>query len=93
MSLVEVLISNWRFPISGLATPRGRGGHAPPPPFFFFFAQQKEKDGKKGKSRKDFKEEIITRLSPRLKFWILERHSRAPRIQNFFLSANHGGRQ
>ena len=67
--------------LAGPATPGGPGG--PCPPLLF---------GNKGKSRKDFKVEAIKRLSPRLKCYCFS-HSRAPRIQNFFLSANHGGLQ
>ena len=46
----------------------------------------------KGKSRKNFKAETIKRLSPRLNCYCFS-HSRAPRIQKFFLSADHGGRE
>ena len=40
----------------------------------------------------DLKVETIKRLSPRLKCYCFS-HSGAPRIQSFFLSANHDGRQ
>ena len=42
--------------------------------------------------RKGFKAETIKRLPPRSKYYFFSR-SRASRIQKFFLSANHGGRQ
>ena len=56
------------------------------------FLRSKKKNGNKGKGRKDFKAETIKRLSSRLKCYCFS-HSGAPRIQNLFLSANHGGRQ
>ena len=67
----------------------GQGGHAPPHPLFCI---AKRKNGNKGESRKDFKAETIKRLSPRLKCYCFS-HSRAPRIQKLFLSANHGNQQ
>ena len=55
------------------------------------FCVAKRKNGNKGKSRKDFKAETIKRLSlSRIKCYCFS-HSRAPRIQKVFLSANHGG--
>ena len=68
---------------------RGAWGVCPPPPLFCI---AKRKNRNKGKSRKDFQAETIKRLSPRLKCYCFG-HSRAPRIQKFFLPANHGGRQ
>ena len=50
------------------------------------------KKGKQRKKRKSFKAETIKRLSPRSKCYCFS-HSRASRIQKFFLPANHGGRQ
>ena len=60
-----------------------------PPPFFFV---AKRKKGDKGNKKKGFKAETITRLSPRSKYYCFN-HSRVSRIRNFFLLANHGGRQ
>ena len=72
---------------------RRQGTMPPPPPHPTpTFLRSKKKNGNKGKSRKDLKAETIKRLSPRLKCYCFS-HSRAPRIQIFFLSANHGGRQ
>ena len=65
----------------------GGGGHGLPT-----FLRSKKKRGKQRKVRKTFKAETIKRLSLRSKLHCLS-HSRASRIQNFFLSANHGGRQ
>ena len=56
------------------------------------FCIAKRKNGNKGKSRKDFKVGTIKRLLTRLKCYCFS-HSRAPRIQKVFFSANHGGRQ
>ena len=68
-------------------------GHAtPPPPPPSRFCIAKRKNGNKGKSRKDFKAETIKRLSPRLKCYSFS-YSSVSRIQKFFFSANHGGRQ
>ena len=64
----------------------------PPLPPAYFFAQQKEKKKTKEKKRKIFKAETIKRLSPRSKCYCFS-HSRASRIQKFFFSPNHGGRQ
>ena len=56
------------------------------------FCVAKKKKGRERQKRKGFKAETIKRLSPRSKYYCF-RHSRASRIQKFFLSANHGGRQ
>ena len=64
------------------------GGHAPLP----VFLRSKQKKGKQKKKRKGFKTEAIKRLSPRPKCYCFN-HSRASRIQKFFLPANHGSRQ
>ena len=67
---------------------RGGGGRHPPPLFFV----AKRKKGDKGNKKKGFKAETITRLSPRSKYYCFN-HSRVSKIRNFFLLANHGGRQ
>ena len=54
------------------------------------FCVAKRKEWKQREKRKGFKAETIKRLSPRLKLYCFS-HSRASRIQKFFLSANHGG--
>ena len=59
----------------------GLGGHA-----------TSLKRGKQRKKRTIFKAETIERLSPSSKYCCFS-HSRVSRIQKFFLSANHGGRQ
>ena len=56
------------------------------------FLRSKKKKEKERKKRKTFKAETIKRLSPRSKCYCFS-HSRASRIQTFFWSANHGGRQ
>ena len=68
----------------------GRAGRAPLSPSHFFFCSKK-KIGKKSQKRKSFKAKAIKRLPPRSKCYCFS-HSRASRIQKFFLSANHGGR-
>ena len=65
----------------------GPRGHGPPT-----FLRSKKKKRKTRKKRTIFKEETIERLSPRSKYYCFS-HSRVSRIQKFFLSANHGGRQ
>ena len=74
---------------TGPATTRGQGGNSPPLPHFFF--RSKKKIGGKRKKRKSFKAKTIKRLSPRSRCYYFS-HSRASRIEKFFLSANHGGR-
>ena len=69
----------------GLSTRAGDIG-GPCPPFFFFFCSAKRKKGNKGE-KKTFKAETIKRPSPRSKCYCFS-HSRASRIQRFFLSAN-----
>ena len=72
---------------TGVVGSRGRGGgHGAAT-----FLQAKRKKENKGKKRKTFKAETIKRLSPSSKCYCFS-HSRASRIQNFFLSPNHGGR-
>ena len=56
-----------------------------------FFCSKKKK-GNKRQKKKSFKGETIKRLSPWSKCYYFS-HSRTSRIQKFFLSANHGGRQ
>ena len=56
------------------------------------FCIAKIKKGKKGKKGTIFKIETIERLPPRSKCYCFS-HSRMSRIQKFFLSVNHGGRQ
>ena len=56
------------------------------------FLCSKKKKGKQRKPRNTFKSDTIKRLSLRSKLYCLS-HSRASRIQTFFLSDNHGGRQ
>ena len=56
------------------------------------FLRSKKKKGKQWEKRKTFKAETIKRLSPRSKCYCFS-HSRASRIQKFFWSAKHGGRQ
>ena len=63
----------------------GPGGHG-----FPSFLRSKKKKEKQRKTRKTFKAETFKRLSLRSKLYCLS-HSRASRIQKFFLSANHGG--
>ena len=79
----------------GPATPGRPGGCAthpsPPPPPFTFLSRKKKKERQRQK-RKGFKAEIIKRLSPRSNYYCFS-HSRASRIQKFFLSINHGGQQ
>ena len=70
------------------APPGWTRGHAPLP----VFLRSKQKKGKQKKKRKGFKTVAIKRLSPRPKCYYFN-HSRASRIQKFFLSANHGSRQ
>ena len=55
------------------------------------FPQEQQKEKRGTKKRKSFKAETIKRLSPRSKCYCFS-HSRASRIQKFFLTANHGGR-
>ena len=78
---------------SGPATPRGGGGRGiidpPPSPTFL---RSKKKKGEVKQKITIFKAETIERLSPRSKCYC-STHSRMPRIQKIFLSANHGGRQ
>ena len=81
---------------SGSAT----GGNAPfplaphhlPHTHTHTFLCSENKKGKQRKKRKSFKAETIKRLSPKSKCYCFS-HSRASRIQKFFLPANHGGRQ
>ena len=56
------------------------------------FLSSKKRQGKQRQKRKSLKTETVKRLSPRSKCYCFS-HSRVSRIQNFFLSANHGGRQ
>ena len=56
------------------------------------FLRSKKKKGKQRKARKTFKAEPTKRLSLSSKCYCF-RHSRASRIQKFFLSINHSGRQ
>ena len=63
----------------------------PPPPHLVNVLLIKNKKGKERNS-KSFKAETIKRLSPRFKYYCFS-HSRACRIQKFFLSPNHGRRQ
>ena len=68
-----------------------RKGHATPsPPQLFCVAKRKKLN--KGKKGKSFKPETIKRLPPKSKCYCFS-HCRASRIQQFFLSANHGNRQ
>ena len=66
---------------------RDRGGHGSPTSL-----RNKKKKGKEKEKRKTFKAETIKRLSLRSKCYCFS-YSRVSRIQNFFWSANHGGRQ
>ena len=56
------------------------------------FLRSKKKKGKQRKKRKSLKVETIKRLSQRSKCYCFS-HSRVPRNQKIFLSANYGGRQ
>ena len=63
--------------------------------FFLAFRLAKRKKGNKRKQKllRLLKlSKTIKRLSPRLKYYCFS-HSRISRIQKFFLSASHGGRQ
>ena len=78
----------------------GPGGYAsppypPPPPYPSTptFLRSKKKKGKQREKRKTFKAKTIKSLSPRKAKCYCFSHSRASRIQKFFWSANHGGRQ
>ena len=62
---------------------RGAGGIAP-----LLFCVARKKKWKQRKKRKSFKAETIKRLSPRSKCYCFS-YSRASRIQQLFLSANH----
>ena len=64
----------------------------PPSPPPTFLRSKKKKRKQRKKKRKIFKAETIKRLSPRSKCYCFS-HSRASRIQKFFFSPNHGGRQ
>ena len=66
------------------------GACNPLPPQLFCVAKRKKLN--KGKKGKSFKAETIKRLPPKSKCYCFS-HSRASRIQKFFLSANHGNRQ
>ena len=67
--------------------PATQGKRGPPT-----FLRSKNKKGRQRQKREGFKAETIKRLSARSKYYCFS-HSRASRIRNFFLSANHGGRQ
>ena len=56
------------------------------------FLRSKKKKGKQSEKRKTFKAETVKTLSPTSKCYCFS-HSRVSRIQKFFWSANHGGRQ
>ena len=70
----------------------GEPGAPLPLTFFFFFCLRSKKKGKPNEKRKSFKAEAIKKLSPRSKCYCFS-HCGAPRIQKFFLSANHGAWQ
>ena len=70
------------------ATPGRAGGGAWP----LTFLHSKKKTGKKGEKRNNFRGETIKRLSQRSKCYCFS-HSRAFKIQKFFLSANHCDRK
>ena len=80
----------------GPATPGVPGVPCPPPQYTHThthtFLCSKKKKGRQREKRKGFKAETIKRLSPRSKCYCFN-HSRASRIQKFFLLVNHGGRQ
>ena len=61
----------------------GSGGNDPPT-----FLRNKKKKKKQRKKTKSFNAEANKRLSPKSKCYCFS-HSWAPRIQKFFLSANH----
>ena len=65
----------------------GPGGHSFPTPL-----HSKKKKGKQRKTKMGFRAETVESFSPRSKCYCFS-HRKAPRIQKFFLSANHGGRQ
>ena len=87
---ISTIVMVFSLLISRPATPGEPGAMpSPPPPTFL---HSKKKIRKQRGKRKNSKAETIKRLPPRLKCYCFS-HSRAFRIQKFFLSANHGGRQ
>ena len=75
----------------GVVHPTPRPPPPSPLPPFTFLSRKKKKERQRQK-RKGFKAETIKRLSPRSNYYCFS-HSRASRIQKFFLSINHGGQQ
>ena len=72
--------------VQGQRQQGGPGRACSPPPFFCVAKRKSETKGKKERLSKQ------KRLSPRSKCYCFS-DSRASRIQKFFWSANHGGRQ
>ena len=87
----EKELFSWTYLSNRAGDTGGAGGPCPPLPLFCVAKRKKGDKGKRQK-RKGFKWKTFKRLSPRSKYYCFS-HSRASRIQKFFLSTNHSGQQ